>query len=71
MTSLQESNGDLIAEEMLLDLMHDHETICRFIRDRLILVSKLCDEGTAILLMQQLRNHEKSTWMLRSQLGRA
>lgn len=68
MTSLKESDGDLTAEEMLLDLINDHETICRFIRDRIILVSKLEDEGTSALLVQQLCAHEKSVWMLRSQL---
>jgi starvation-inducible DNA-binding protein len=68
MTSLKESDGDLTADEMLLNLINDHETICRFIRDRIILVSKLRDEGTAALLVQLLCSHEKSVWMLRSQL---
>jgi starvation-inducible DNA-binding protein len=68
MTSLKESDGDLTAEEMLLELIHDHEKICRFIRDRIILISKLDDAGTVALLVKQLSAHEKSTWMLRSQL---
>ncbi len=67
-TSLKESNGDLIGDEMLEDLLKDHESICRFLRDRIALTSKLGDEGTSDLLIQLLRAHEKSAWMLRSQL---
>jgi starvation-inducible DNA-binding protein len=68
MTSLKESTHDLTAEEMLLDLIRDHEMICRFLRDRTVLASKLGDEGTAALFIRRLCAHEKSAWMLRSQL---
>lgn len=68
MTSLKESNGDLSGDEMIQVLLDDHEAVCRFIRERISLVSKLGDEGTADLLIQHLRFHEKSAWMLRSQL---
>jgi starvation-inducible DNA-binding protein len=68
MTSLKESNGDLLADEMLQELLKDHEFICRFIRERIILAARLGDEGTAELLIQQLRAHEKSAWLLRSHL---
>lgn len=67
MTSLKESDGDLTAEEMLLDLINDHEAICRFLRDRIILITQLGDETTKTLLINQLAKHEKSAWMLRSQ----
>jgi starvation-inducible DNA-binding protein len=67
-TSLKESDEDLTADEMLLELLKDHETICCFLRERIALASKLRDEGTSDLLIQRLRAHEKSAWMLRSQL---
>ncbi len=68
MTSLNESDGDLSGDEMLEVLLNDHETLCRFIRERIALASKLGDEGTADLLIQRLRFHEKTAWMLRSHL---
>ncbi len=69
MTSLQESdNKDLSSDDMLEELLEDHETLCRYIRERIELASKLGDEGTADLLRQRLRAHEKSAWMLRSHL---
>lgn len=70
-TSLKESDGDLIGDEMLLELLKDHEMICRFLRERIILASRLGDEGTADLFIQQLRVHENSAWMLRSHLSPA
>lgn len=68
MTSLNESDGDLSGDEMLEVLLNDHETLCRFIRERIALAAKLGDEGTADLLIQRLRFHEKTAWMLRSHL---
>lgn len=67
-TSLKESDEDLTADEMLLELLKDHETICCFLRERIALAAKLGDEGTSDLLIQRLHAHEKSAWMLRSQL---
>lgn len=66
MTSLKESDGNLSADKMLHELLKDHETLCRYIRERIELAAKLGDEGTADLLIQRLRAHEKSAWMLRS-----
>ena len=69
MTSLKESvDEEISGDDMLQELLNDHETLCRYIRERLELVSKLGDEGTADLLIQRLRSHEKSAWMLRSHL---
>lgn len=69
MTSLKEAEGDISGDDMLQELLDDHETLCRFIRERIALVSKLGDEGTADLLIQRLRSHEKTAWMLRSHLS--
>lgn len=67
-TSLKESESNLTAEDMLIELLKDHETICLFIRDRIPLSSSLGDEGTSDLLIQRLRAHEKTVWMLQSHL---
>lgn len=66
MTSLKESDGDIDGDEMLEQLTNDHKTLCRYIRERIELASKLGDEGTADLLIQRLRAHEKNAWMLQS-----
>lgn len=69
-TSLKESDEDLIGEEMILELLKDHEAICLFLRDCIALTTKLGDEGSADLLTQRLRAHEKSIWMLQSHVIR-
>jgi starvation-inducible DNA-binding protein len=68
MSSLKESDGDISADEMLRELLEDHEALCRFIREPIEHASKLGDEGTTDLLIQRLRTHEKNAWMLRSHL---
>jgi starvation-inducible DNA-binding protein len=68
MTSLKESDGDLNGDDMLQQLLTDHEIICGQLRERIDQSSELGDEGTADLLIQRLRAHEKSAWMLRSHL---
>jgi starvation-inducible DNA-binding protein len=66
MTSLKESRGGQKAAEMIQELLSDHELINHFLRERIGLATKLGDEVTANLLIQRLRDHEKSAWMLRS-----
>ena len=68
MTSFKEFHENLSADEMIQELLKNHESICCFLRERIDLVSKLGDEKTANLLIQRLRAHEKSAWLLRSQL---
>lgn len=68
MSSLKESKEDFSGDEMIADLLNDHEALARLLRDRIQYATKLGDEGTADLLIQQLRFHEKTAWMLRSHL---
>ncbi len=66
-TSFQEPNNtDLIGDEMLKMLLNDHEALIRHLRDRIKYTSSLHDEGTADLLIQRVRSHEKTAWILRS-----
>lgn len=67
MTSLSESDGILSGKAMISELLKDHESITRFLRERIRLISELADEGTADLLIKRIAFHEKSAWMLRSQ----
>jgi starvation-inducible DNA-binding protein len=67
LTTLDEAGRDLSAEDMLQELLHDHEQMIRWIRPQIEQSQKLGDEGTADMLIQRLRAHEKASWMIRSQ----
>lgn len=70
-TSLEEPNDDFSGDEMLEILLRDHETIIRQLREQIPATAKLGDDGTADLLIQRLRFHEKTAWMIRSQLNQS
>lgn len=69
MTNLSESDGHIGGNDMLQELLEDHEHLCSYIREQIELCSNLGDEGTADLLIKRIREHEKHAWMLRSHLG--
>lgn len=71
LTSIKEVQKQLKAEEMLEQLLADHEEISRKLRDISEIAEKAGDEGTADLYAQRGRAHEKTAWMLRSTLQRA
>lgn len=66
MATLKESNDLISGEEMLLQLIQDHEALIRHLRDRIEDTDNLRDHGTSDLLIKFIRFHEKSAWMLRS-----
>lgn len=68
-TSFEEPAEDLSGDEMFDMLLRDHEALIRHLREQIQLAAKLGDDGTADLLIQRLRFHEKTAWMLRSQLN--
>lgn len=69
LTSLEESTGELSEDDMLRNLLADHEQmihqIVRWIKD----AQEVDDESTADLLVERSREHEKMAWMIRSHLG--
>jgi starvation-inducible DNA-binding protein len=71
MTTLKESESEITADELVKELLDDHEKLCLYIRERIELASKLGDEVTAALLIQRLRDHEKCAWVLRNQQDRS
>lgn len=70
-TRLKENIGAApAAMAMVADLLSDHETIIRQLREDIAKVSdKFGDEGTADFLTGTLEAHEKMAWMLRAFLG--
>lgn len=69
MTSIKESATPRHSHEMIKELIKDHDSMIRFLREMIELATKLQDEGTADLLIQRLRAHEKHMWMLHSSNG--
>ncbi len=68
LTSLNESDANLTADKMIEELLSDHEQIAQSIRPHIEETSTLGDEGTADMLIQRLKYHERTAWMLRSHL---
>lgn len=68
LTAIKEETGTPNAEEMLAQLVNDHETVVRTARSVFPIVDEANDEPTADLLTQRMQIHEKTAWMLRSML---
>lgn len=68
LTSLEEGDCHASGNEMIQALCNDREILIRNIHPMIQKATDLGDDGTADLLIQQLRMHEKAAWMLRSHL---
>ena len=64
-SALSEESGHPTAEEKVPNLMRDHETVARRLRDAVAAAGDLGDAATAEIMTQRLRFHEKAIWMLR------
>lgn len=71
LAQVKESQTVPTAEEMIAELVADHETICRTARSIYPAVEAGQDESTADLVTTRLSRHEKTAWMLRSLLSSA
>jgi starvation-inducible DNA-binding protein len=69
LTYLQESPVARNANEMIAELLRDHETAARTVRAALAAARTAVDAPTEDLLTQRLAAHEKAAWMLRSLLA--
>ena len=67
-TSMHNPTKNLTASAMLAELVTDHETLIRRIREVLNGLSGLQDYASEDMLIQWLKGHEKNTWILRSHL---
>ena len=65
-SALSEESGHPTAEEKVQNLMRDHETVARRLRDAVAAAGDLRDAATAEIMTQRLRFHEKAIWMLRA-----
>ncbi|SRR5690606_3146590 len=69
-TNLVEQQSTSDASEQLKNLLDDHETIIRILRDNIPdFEDKYKDTGSADYLTGLLQLHEEMAWMIRSYLG--
>jgi starvation-inducible DNA-binding protein len=68
LTSLKEAKEKIDAATMVEMLFNDHETLAQHAIHLIETAQIAKDEGTADLLIQRLKSHEKIAWMLRSSL---
>jgi starvation-inducible DNA-binding protein len=66
LTSLKEENGVPATKDMLKQLLRDHEFVSQHAYVIFNKAQKTHDEGTMDLLIERIRAHEKTAWMLRS-----
>lgn len=69
LTYLREPQALLSANEMIAELLRDHETCARTARWALSVARTAVDAPTEDLLTQRVMVHEKAAWMLRSMLA--
>lgn len=68
-TGLSEAPGERpTAEQMIRNLLADHETVIRTLRDDADKADKLGDMGTNDFLIGLMQVHEKIAWFLRAHL---
>lgn len=66
---LSEHPGIHISDtDMIANLLKDHETIIKHLRNDIDLTMELNDAGTNNFLAQLIEDHEKIAWMLRAHL---
>jgi starvation-inducible DNA-binding protein len=69
LTKIHEQTTVPRAEQMIEQLVRDHEAVARTAREVFPTAEAAKDEPSADLLTQRMQLHEKTAWMLRSMLG--
>ena len=65
----EDPSQEISAENMIKNLLSDHEQIVRTAKEVLSSLDGANDEGTNSLLGARIEYHEKTAWMLRSLIG--
>lgn len=68
-TSLNEADDNLNANDMLQALLLDHELLAFNIENAFEIMDESGDEVTMDILIERKTEHDKTAWMLRSALG--
>lgn len=65
----EDSSKTVTANQMIENLLKDHELISRSAKEILPILENANDEGTNSLLGSRIEYHEKTAWMLKSLLN--
>ena len=67
---IKEHMGDIPTEKVMIkNLLDDHETVIKLIREYIKKTSEFADDGTNNFLCDLIEKHEKMAWMLRSYIA--
>lgn len=69
LTSIEEEEGEPVAEDMIRQLVKGQEAVVRTARSVFAVAAAANDEPSADLLTQRMQVHEKNAWMLRSMVA--
>lgn len=61
---IKDGDSSLDANQMVIELANDHDTLVKDLNQAMTLAQENNDEGTANLLSNRIEEHEKSRWML-------
>lgn len=61
---IKDGHSGISANQMVIELAKDHETLVSDLKQSLQLAQESHDEGTINLLSERIAAHEKSRWML-------
>lgn len=62
----EDPSSNTKAQDMIVNLLKDHEQVARTAKDVLPLLDGANDEGTNSLMGARIEYHEKTAWMLKS-----
>lgn len=68
LSSIKETEKVLKSEDMVKQLLKDHETLIRNIRNSVEKLNDMGDDGNEDFLIALMQQHEKMAWMLRSMI---
>lgn len=68
LASIKEESGVPAANDMVRQLLHDHQVVIKTARALFPVADEATDEATADMITDRLAAHEKTAWMLRSYL---
>lgn len=64
LTQIREGDSSISANQMVMELADDNNTLVEDLNQTLLLAQEQRDEGTVSLLSDRLMAHEKARWML-------
>ncbi len=70
LSKIPEGNKDASATDMMADLLDSHEKVIELLKEGVTISGDEGDDGTQDMLIERLRAHDKTAWMLRSILGK-